>query len=175
MRTAGAYHGEGMVDEDFVQHVALAVARATAQGANVEASVANAVTDWFRNMKTERKRARRTKSIETLRTEPSVPSFVEHLEAIDMAQQIMDLLPPEDAKLLAMRYLEECTIREVADAIDRSTTCAKRALERASERARRKFEEAKFAQVYERFRRERIARELAAREAVLHRSVVPPT
>ncbi len=122
----------GKRDRDREQHIALAIARATKEGANVPASIHNAKIDYERAMKTQRKRERRTKSLETLRTEPSVPSFLEQLEIVDIVNSVMKMLPIETRQVLALVYLEGKPQAEVADLLCISRATLKRRIADAS-------------------------------------------
>ena len=92
----------GKRDRDREQHIALAIARATKAGANIPASINNAIIDYERTMKVQAKKDRRTKRLDDLLDEPCCESF---------AQAMIDM---EHAKIRVYKMMHKRKGRELA-------------------------------------------------------------
>jgi DNA-directed RNA polymerase sigma subunit (sigma70/sigma32) len=110
-------------DRDREQHIALARTRARKEGANVPASMRNAAIDYDRAMKTQRKKDRMTKRLDTLLTEPFQDSFVHALADLEHAQvridQMLAKLPDRERQVMrasieGVPYTEQAAIMRIS-------------------------------------------------------------
>lgn len=123
-------------DHDRAQHIALARTRARKKGANVQASVRNAATDYDRTMKAQRKKDRKTKRLDDLLNEPSVPSFLDRLEIVEQVEALLSKLDERDRASLTLFHLLQLSRTEVGDALGINNCEVTHLLQRARAKAR---------------------------------------
>lgn len=117
--------------EDLAQHLALAAARAGLQGASLEASLQNALVDYLRMSRRDRRRAAKTRSLDDLLEEPAVPSFLDQLIAIDAADAALARLDPVARAAVIQRHLRNETRADIAKSLGLSNRAVRKLLQQA--------------------------------------------
>lgn len=126
----------GKRDQDRSQHLALAKAKAKKAGANVPASLVNAASDYDKAAKRQKQRDRRTKRLDDLLEEPSIPSFLDQLEIIDQVESLLSKLSERDRAALTLHHLLRLSRSEVGHILGVNAETAGELVRSARERAR---------------------------------------
>jgi len=101
------------------QFVQLAIQRAIATGRPFDQCkvIEHARIDWQRKQKAEKRRQRRTKRIDDLIEEPSIPSFLDTVAAAEEVLRMVNSLQGRQHDVVRMLLLEELSREEVAQAL----------------------------------------------------------
>lgn len=123
-------------DPDRSQHMELAKAKAKKLGANVPASLVNAARDYDKTSRRQKQKARRTKRLDDLLEEPSIPSFLDRLEIIDQVDTLLAKLTEQDRAALTLHHLLQLSRTEVGRILGVNANTAGKLVRAARERAR---------------------------------------
>lgn len=102
------------IDDDRIQHMRAHVLAALKRGVTTEQAVTDATKSWERLAKREKRKAKRTRSLEELPTEPSIPSFLSALVDRLHVEEVLERLPPAQRLALVLTQLVRLSRSEVA-------------------------------------------------------------